>query len=122
VKQKQVNSQMVVKGAAPSFMRIEFLRDVPRDALQEGWKVGLKKEAKDPKYSAAVMWLIENTREGQKGKVLKISVDKNSTNLYYENQLFASSDDPAVRELVFKPWIGPTSVDKKLKEQLLSLR
>lgn len=98
---------------------LDYKVDVKKEHSLEGWKVGLKHKLDKKEIQEKAQWLFDHTVDMKKGDQFSLIKENGSLELYRNSKLIGKTNDPAVMDLAFEPWLGEKPVDEKLKAALL---
>ena len=98
-------------------MRFYFYRDVEKKYLKQGWDEGMKNE-RDELSKSDWEWLYSITPDAKEGKVLEIAVEGKKLTVSYDGKV-STRESFLLSKNIFNSWIGPSPVDKELKNKLL---
>jgi hypothetical protein len=108
------------KDSKSTKMKINYLRDIEAELLNQGWEKGLKDNIKNQEeYQVVVSWLKKHTPSVKKGDCLEITIEDSKVSLNLNGKDLAQNNHRKLASYVLSPWIGEKPVDEDVKEELL---
>jgi hypothetical protein len=104
-------------------IQLDYKIDVEKKHSLKGWEVGFKNYIdKDTKFKEKISWILENTIDFKKGDQLVI--ERNNTKVTFKKNgvVYATTTNPLIAKIIYKPWIGEHPIDEKIKRELIPMK
>lgn len=121
LKKKTKNADAIINSKSPKLLKMQFVRDVTSDQMNEAWDKSMLKAAQAGKFTKDLDRLKKSVSDLKKGDRMAFAFGKGKTYLLLNEKKKAVFKNPRFAKALLNVWFGANPPNEGLKKGMLGL-